>query len=290
MKNDILEIEFTKIEGAGNDFVLIDNRSENIKFGVNELAKMICERHSGIGADGLIIIENSTEAEFKMRYINSDGSEGGMCGNGGRCAAQFVLLENPQNCTVKFEALNNIYKAERTNKNIKLWMQQYSDLTPNIKIRYQNEEIKINYINTGAPHVVIMLSELPNSLRDSLYTMDINTIGRYIRYHSKFAPLGTNVNFVEEINKQKIAIRTYERGVENETLACGTGAVASAILSAIKFEWHSPIEIFTKSKNKLIVHFNIAENNISDVALEGPAKVVFKGKFKYSQLLKQIVQ
>ncbi|MBU1298265.1 MAG: diaminopimelate epimerase [Bacteroidetes bacterium] len=286
---DKIEIEFTKIEGAGNDFVLIDNRAGLYKFPLTEFAQAVCHRHNGIGADGLIVLENSKKADFKMRYINSDGSEGGMCGNGGRCVAHFGLLGNQTKNSLQFEALDNIYKAERAGQNIRLWMKNPIDLKRNIKIFYQDYELTTDYINTGAPHTVFFLTDLPGSLYNKLDSMEILPIGKYVRYHPSYAPEGTNVNFIETSLNRKISIRTYERGVEDETLACGTGSVASAILSALKFDWQSPVEVFTRSKSKLLVYFKRESNVITDVILEGPARVVFTGKFNYSLPLKRIV-
>ncbi|MDO9028401.1 MAG: diaminopimelate epimerase [Candidatus Roizmanbacteria bacterium] len=288
MKNN-MEIEFTKIEGAGNDFILIDNRSGLYKFPLTEFARVVCHRHNGIGADGLIVLEKSKKADFKMRYLNSDGSEGGMCGNGGRCVAQFGLLGDEKKHSLQFEALDHIYKAERAGQNIRLWMKNPIDLKRNIKIFYQDHEFRMDYINTGAPHTAIFLTDLPGYLYNKLDSIEILPIGKYVRYHPNYAPEGTNVNFIETSLNRKISIRTYERGVEGETMACGTGSVASAILAALKFDWQSPVEVLTKSNFKLIVHFKRENNIIFDVILEGPARVVFSGKFNYSLSLKRIV-
>ncbi len=284
-----MEIEFAKVEGAGNDFILIDNRSGIYKFPLKEFARIVCHRRSGIGADGLIVLEKSNKADFKMRYLNSDGSEGGMCGNGGRCAALFCFLEDGQKKSLQFEALKNIYRAETAGQNIRLSMMNPRDFKQNIIIFYQNQEYKMDFVNTGAPHTAIFLSDLPNNLYTKLDSLEIISIGKYIRFHPYYAPEGTNVNFIETLVNRKIYIRTYERGVEDETMACGTGSVACAILAALKFNWQSPVEVFTKSNYKLLVYFKKENNIISNVILEGSARLVFNGKFNYSLSLNRII-
>lgn len=273
-------VDFTKIEGAGNDFVLIDNRHDRYNFAYSDFAKIVCDRHRGVGADGLLVIENSTRGDFKMRYLNADGSEGGMCGNGGRCIAKYILVESGKQ-TTQFEALNYIYSAEIVEKNIRLLMNNPTDFRLGLKIKFENNKIKMDYVHTGAPHAALFIEDMPQVLTH-FEEIDVDKIGRYIRYHELFSPAGTNVNFIRTLKRGEVQIRTYERGVEVETLSCGTGSIASAILAAIRYTWNSPIKVLTRSNVTLIINFINTDNNITNVSIEGPANLVFTGSLNYS--------
>ncbi len=273
-------VDFTKIEGAGNDFVLIDNRHNRYNFAYSDFAKIVCDRHRGVGADGLLVIENSTRSDFKMRYLNADGSEGGMCGNGGRCIAKYILVESGKQ-TTQFEALNYIYSAEIVEKNIRLLMNNPTDFRLGLKIKFENNKIKMDYVHTGAPHAALFIEDMPQVLTH-FEEIDVDKIGRYIRYHELFSPAGTNVNFIRTLKRGEVQIRTYERGVEVETLSCGTGSIASAILAAIRYNWNSPIKVLTRSNVTLIINFINIDNNITNVSIEGPANLVFTGTLNYS--------
>lgn len=284
---DVITIEFIKIEGAGNDFVLIDNRETKYSLSLPQLARALCNRHFGIGSDGLIVLESSKMADIKMRFLNPDGSEGAMCGNGGRCAAHYAIL-NQKKSKVSIESLDYVYNAEIVGGNIMLRMKNPTELKYDLKYCFQNEIILTDFINTGSDHLIVSTENLPASLCARLEEIDIQTIGRFLRYHEYFHPKGTNVNFIEKAGESELKIRTYERGVEAETLACGTGAVGSAIIAAIKYSWKPPIKIQTRSGSILSINFQYDGKNISDVSITGPAKIAFTGKVKYS-LVKQII-
>lgn len=273
-------VDFTKIEGTGNDFVLIDNRDSRYNFSYSDFAKIVCERNRGVGGDGLLVIEKSDTSDFKMRYLNADGSEGGMCGNGGRCIASFVLNESGGKST-KFEALDYVYTAEIVGDKIRLLMKNPTDFRKDLVIKYGNHEFKMDYVNTGAPHAALFIEDMPHAF-NNFAEIDVNTLGRYIRHHELFSLAGTNVNFIDKIGREEVQIRTYERGVEGETLSCGTGSIASAILSAMRYNWTPPIKVLTRSSDSLIINFNITDNQITNVSIEGPVKQVFKGRLNYS--------
>lgn len=256
------ELEFWKYSGSGNDFVIIDNRLKIIK-NVKRAAIKLCDRKNGIGADGLLLLENSKIADFKMRIINSDGSEAEMCGNGARCIAHFAYKNGIAKSNMNFETKAGIIDAYVKNFNVKVKLTKPHSFRQNIKISYNNQEFDIYFINTGVPHAVIFVNDINN--------INVNEIGRYIRFHKEFEPAGTNVNFVKVIDKRNIVIRTYERGVEQETLACGTGATASAIISSFVSQMEEPINVLTKGGEKLKVY-------LSPVYLEGKIKPVFKGE------------
>jgi len=264
-------IEFTKMVASGNDFVVVDSREGSRAQGLRELAKSICDRRYGIGADGLLIIEKSKTADFKMRIFNPDGSEAEMCGNGARCAALFAVTNKITGKKMKFETLAGIIEAGVNGENVKLKMSDPKDLRRQIKLSIENEEYLAHFVNTGVPHTVIYTEDLSS--------LDVKRLGRQIRNHEVFAPKGTNVNFVETEKGGILKVRTYERGVEDETLACGTGVTASSVISAFERDFKSPVTCITKSGDKLKVYFKRRGDNFTDVYLEGGAKTVFCGKY-----------
>jgi diaminopimelate epimerase len=250
---------FNKYQGAGNDFIIIDNREEVFNPSDNELIKRLCDRRFGIGADGLILICTSEKHDFQMKYFNSDGFEGSMCGNGGRCSAAFSIKNGIAPLKLSFEAVDGIHRAEADKDIIRLGMNDV------------NETGLINgnfFINTGSPHYIVFSENVSN--------LDVNTEGSKLRWSDKFSPGGTNVNFVEK-EKNGIFVRTFERGVEEETLSCGTGVTASAIASVLSGHFDtSPVSVRTKGGN-LSVSFNISGKKITDIVLSGPAEFVFEG-------------
>ncbi|MCX7698409.1 MAG: diaminopimelate epimerase [Candidatus Goldbacteria bacterium] len=263
------EIKFTKMSGAGNDFIVIDNYNKKINLTASQIEK-ICRRRFSVGADGLIMIEKSFKNyDFYMRFFNNDGKEAEMCGNGGRCAARFAYLKKYAKKSMEFLAKDGPHKAVITGKNIvKLKMIEPYNMKLNIKLKIKNKSITGHYLNTGVPHFVIFVNNLEK--------FDIFNIGREIRFHKFFAPKGTNVNFIQKINNLYF-IRTYERGVEAETYACGTGATAAAIIiNQLKNE-KSPIIL--KAKGGLLkIYFKKDNTGYIDVWLEGPANIIYEGK------------
>lgn len=256
----MMTLVFNKYQGAGNDFVMVDNRGSQIDPSDHELINKLCNRRFGIGADGLILISDHDEFDYEMKYFNADGYIGSMCGNGGRCTARFAYNLGIAGRNQKFMAYDGMHEAVVEEDIIRLQMRDVAN--PSF--------IDGNYfINTGSPHYVLF--------EKNIDTIDVSMEGRKLRYSPKFAPGGTNVNFVE-VSDNGIYVRTYERGVEDETLACGTGVTASAIASVLKGHFDTKtINIRTKGGN-LNVKMDISNGKISDVWLSGPATFVFEGK------------
>lgn len=269
------ELSFWKMTGAGNDFVLIDDQAETLQLQWSKIAPSLCDRRYGIGADGLLIIRSDPAADFLMEYYNADGSHGGMCGNGGRCAALYVMEQRSVD-TVGFIAVKQPYSARRVGSSIRLSMQNPSAFRPSIRLNLSDSELAAHFINTGSPHVICFQEQVSLPIHD----MDItgfNALSRKVRYHKDFAPDGTNVNFVEVQDQSTITMRTYERGVENETLACGTGAVAAAVVAHLLRGCKPPVSVRTRSNETLVVDFRDSGSGVRDVTLEGSARKVFKG-------------
>jgi diaminopimelate epimerase len=255
----LMTITFNKYQGAGNDFIIIDNRSNKINPSDSKLINRLCDRRFGIGADGLILISLFKDADYEMKYFNSDGKLGSMCGNGGRCAAHFALKHGIASKKQRFLAFDGIHKAEVNGDNVHLQMADINEFGL----------IDGNFsINTGSPHYMIFSEDIDR--------INVNEKGKELRWSPKFAPSGTNVNFVQVID-DGLYIRTFERGVEEETLACGTGVTASAIASVMAGHYDSEkVKVRAKGGN-LEVEFKIKKNKVTDVWLTGPATYVFEG-------------
>jgi diaminopimelate epimerase len=266
-----MNIEFAKLSAAGNDFILIDNRKEIISSAdYQNIAKKLCDRRYAVGADGLILIESSNTVDFKMKYFNSDGSHASMCGNGGRAIARFAYQIGAAKDDMVFETDAGIVKAKIVGENIvRLNLYAPKDLKQNIKLKIENKECVVDFINTGVPHAVLFVDDAENT--------EVFKYGKIIRNLPEFAPDGTNVNFVQKTKDNTIIVRTYERGVEDETLACGTGIIASSILSVLKGLVKSPVNIIARGGDKLRVSFNNENGKIDGVVLEGPAIIAFTG-------------
>lgn len=263
------------MNGSGNDFIVIDNREkivENIGLKMEEFVKRICKRGLSIGADGVILIENTDEAgcDFAWRFYNSDGSQASMCGNGSRCAVRFAYLKGIINDTktVFLTGAGKIYGEIVGINTVKVQLTKPTDYKT---INLDNQTMY--FINTGVPHLVIFVDDLEN--------VDVNRLGAKYRYHEAFAPAGTNVNFVNILDNNTIAIRTYERGVEAETLACGTGATASGLISGLVKNVQTPVEVHTRSGKILKVYFQIKNEQSTEpidiVFLEGDSMLSFVG-------------
>jgi len=266
------KIHFYKMQGAGNDFILIENTSGIFHGRETSFFRNLCLRHTGIGADGVMLLENSESAEFTLKYFNSDGLPAEMCGNGARCAvylANYLSLA-PQKCS--FQIGPEIYKAEVIpGKSVRLQMQLPKILrTPNETKSFLSDDFKQGMsLNTGVPHLVI-------ETRKPLDDLDVVSLGRHYRYHEKFKPSGTNVNFVYPEKPNHLLARVYERGVEAETLACGSGAVACAVFANQVYGWSSPIFVHF-SGGILRIEF---ETGYKKIFLFGPVELVFEGDFE----------
>jgi diaminopimelate epimerase len=262
-------LRFTKMNGAGNDFILFDNRTGDIDLDRNQIAQL-CDRHRGIGADGVLLLENSTNgADFRMRYFNADGGEAEMCGNGARCFARFANKVAGTKTTISFETPAGVISAELKGDLVTLQMTEPTDLRLNLDLPMLDEKKTVHFINSGVPHVVVPVAKIDDA--------DVRREGAAIRHHKMFSPIGANVNFIEKRGPNKIAIRTYERGVEDETLACGTGIVASALIFAASEKSSSPVTVLARGGDELQVGFEEAEGSFRNVTLTGPAEFVFEG-------------
>lgn len=298
------EIEFAKMVASGNDFVVVDaikgmkfarfakqtmqiSRVQGPGASISTFAKEICDRKYGAGADGLLLLEKSNKANFKMRIFNPDGSEPSMCGNGARCAALFFKAHSSRptldrqiggrakliaHRSIKFETKAGIIEAEVKREVVKVKMTDPKDLWVNIDLNIGSQFYKVHYINTGVPHTVFFVGNID--------TISAKEVGKQIRFHRQFQPEGANANFAQIVNNKTIKVRTYEKGVEDETLACGTGSVASALLSFyLKLTNKSPLSVETKGGETLKVYFDFKNDKFSNVWLEGSARIVYRGIF-----------
>ena len=264
-------IEFYKMSGSGNDFILIDNRDGSLAVGdVVEFVKRVCERKVSVGADGLFLIEKSDRVDFRWRFYNADGSEAAMCGNGARCVARFAYLLGIAGARMSFETGAGIIDAEVRGDIVKVLLTKPQALVMDDEIRIGNQTLSVHSINTGVPHVVHFVRD-PDGF-------DVFNIGRTIRRHEHYQPAGTNANFATVLDMHTLRVRTYERGVEDETLACGTGSVASALIAARKGLVESPVDVRVQGGETLRIHFTPTESGFEKVYLEGKAKVVYQGK------------
>jgi diaminopimelate epimerase len=308
-------INFAKLSGAGNDFIVIDNRRNVIPENEADFVRKVCARRVSVGADGLLLVEDSDIADFKMRYFNSDGSEVETCGNGARCIARFAHAEKVVSSReMRFETRAGVYSAQVMEDSVKLRVGDAVDMRLNFPLRLSDGSHTVSFVNTGVPHVVFFVNDL-----DSI---DVVKSGRETRYHSDFQPEGTNANFVE-IHEQEpqryggtkthrhgtsdmrseggdpksqvsgltsdvsaspclsgfseLNIRTYERGVEDETLACGTGCIAAAIIAAATGKARSPVAARTRGGYLLKIYFRLEPQGAKEVFLEGDARTVCRG-------------
>lgn len=266
-----MHLEFTKMNGAGNDFVVIDNRDLSLQLTKPQIAQL-CDRHRGVGADGLLAVEPAAEsnADFRMRYYNADGGEAEMCGNGARCFARFAnrLLDTTKD-SLAFETPAGLIGARFHGDHVEISMSLPHSEAPAENLTVADQSLLVSFINTGVPHAV--------SFVDDLAGTDIRQLGAALRHHPRFAPAGTNVNFAHASSADHIAIRTYERGVEDETLACGTGVVASALIQHRRSGTPSPIRVTVQGGDTLEVSFDLDGNQFINVHLTGPADFVFDG-------------
>jgi diaminopimelate epimerase len=262
-------LRFTKMNGAGNDFVLIDNRLGAYKFSPEQIG-FLCDRHRGVGADGVLLVEAPAgNADFRMRYFNSDGGEAEMCGNGARCFTRFVNKITGAFSDLRFETPAGIIQAQTDGELVTLEMSPPLDLVLRRTLEIGGVKLSTHSVNTGVPHVVTFV--------DDIESTPVQHWGAQIRYHPAFQPNGTNANFIKELEPGRIAIRTYERGVEAETLACGTGVTAAGLIYAALNDATSPVRLLARGGDWLEVGFRKSESGFEKVTLKGPADFVFEG-------------
>lgn len=272
----MMEMEFTKMVASGNDFIIIDNR-KGASYGsgtsINDVAKKFCERKMSVGADGLLLIEDSKRGDFKMRVFNPDGSEVDMCGNGSRCTALYAVENHIAPKAMRIETRAGLIDAEVTGLRVKIKLTDPKDLRLNIRLNIGKKTHKIHFVNTGVPHVVYFFKDIDK--------LNVKALGSRTRFHKTFGPKGANANFAEVLSPKEIKVRTYERGVEDETYACGTGATASAVISSLLYGFDSHIDVRTKSGEVLRVYFERKRRSIKNVYLEGEAQVAYRGRISH---------
>jgi len=283
MQTPDFPVPFVKMSGTGNDFIIIDHRKPLLApEAMADFAAKVCRRKFSAGADGLIFIENSSEADFQWRFFNADGSVAEMCGNGARCAARFAFLQGIAPAQMRFVTLAGIIEASVSEKDVAVKITDPVGLNMHQRITAEGKEYTVHSIDTGVPHAVLFVDDIDQT--------DVRALGSPIRHHEAFMPAGTNVNFAQR-QGDAIKVRTYERGVEDETLACGTGAAACAIIAALLDQAASPVDIITSGNDRLTILFDHKEEGgklndiVYNVFLKGPAYTIYSGELDAEALL-----
>ncbi len=275
-------VPFAKMSGTGNDFIVIDHRRTLVPEDMQaDFVRGVCRRMFSVGADGLIFIENSGKADFSWRFYNGDGSVAEMCGNGARCAARFAYAKGIAGKKMSFETLAGIIEAEVLNDEgeVSLLMTPPFDYRTGLEAELDGKLHEISYMNSGVPHAVLFMDEAEE--------IAVKKWGSSVRFHELFQPAGTNVNFVQPLADGGIRVRTYERGVEDETMACGTGAVASAIFAANRGMTSSPVTVTTSGGERLTIVFDLQQDSTAEnVYLQGPARIIYIGQLTAESLEK----
>ena len=268
-----MELEFLKMNGAGNDFVLVDNRDGGVKLSREQIAR-VCDRQRGVGADGLMLLVpcDSRKADWAWQFYNSDGSDAEMCGNGARCFARYIERVAGAKNGLTFETIAGVIKADFNGERVTVNLTPPEDLQMGAEIELSTGNDEVHSMNTGVPHAILFVPDADQAM--------VQQIGREVRFHEQFAPAGTNVNFVQVLDPGHIRVRTYERGVEGETLACGTGVSAAAMISSKVHGFESPVKVQVQGGDTLNVSFTSNDDGFADVLLEGPADFVFSGKIE----------
>jgi len=267
-----MKIPFSKYQGTGNDFILIDDREGQFPNQNAEFIRSLCDRRFGIGADGLILLQRSSSADFKMRIFNSDGGEPGMCGNGLRCLIHFLKRLKIDKETCHIEVTGRIYFCRFQDEKIKICLGSPKILYWDLAIAIENEPLRLFVLDTGVPHAVVFTEDLEK--------IDLMQIGRKLRFHPKLAPEGANVDFAKILPSKEIRMRTYERGVEGETLMCGTGAAAVAFAAFQIYRLSSPIKIQAPQNEHLEFIVTPIQKGEHEIEMTGPAAIVFTGEIE----------
>jgi len=270
----IMTLEFTKMSGAGNDFILFDNREGRIVLTPEKIARL-CHRQFGIGADGLMLLvpAQTATADWAWQFYNSDGSDAEMCGNGARCFARYIQKTTGWSLpTVRFETIAGVIHAEFHGERVTVGLTTPHGLRLEEAVTTADGEIQVSSLNTGVPHAVVFVADADQAM--------VQQRGAELRWHPHFQPRGTNVNFVQVLGTDHIRVRTYERGVEGETLACGTGVTAGALVSSRIRGFRSPVRVQVQGGDELAVSFREEDGQFHDVRLNGPATFVFEGRIR----------
>lgn len=268
-----MRVDFDKMQGAGNDFILIDNRNGLVSSpDKKRLAVHYCRRCLGIGADGMIFVENDPEFDFAWDFYNADGSVAEMCGNGARCVSRYANRIGAAGDSMTFRSIAGPIRAQLTDRGSKVQLTDVSLPKAAEVVEVDGTAISLWFMNSGVPHAVAQVPDVE--------AVDVRGLGRALRYHAHFAPGGTNVNFFQIVGDGRLTNRTYERGVEDETLACGTGSVAASIAAGAFLGQSTPLAVRTRSGEELIIHFTLTDDSARQVFLEGGAERVFSGSFE----------
>lgn len=270
-------LPFVKMQASGNDFIIIDTRQGQVSGDVTRFVQKVCRPHYSVGADGLILIEGSDTADFRWQFFNADGGEVEMCGNGSRCAARYAYMKGIAGRRLSFETLAGVIHAEVRDGSVKVQLTAPKDFRPELEVALGGWTRSGSSINTGVPHVVYFV--------DDIETVDVLSEGSLTRHNELFRPAGTNANFAKVLGRGEMAVRTYERGVEGETLACGTGATACALVAGAKGLVDSPVSLTTRGGSVLKVYFDWDGGEFKDVYLEGDAVLVYQGALEEGALL-----
>lgn len=265
MLNAATPLNFAKFHGCGNDFLIFDNRELNFPHTHSAYIRSLCDRHRGVGSDGILLLENSLSADYKMRIFNADGFEAGMCGNGLRCLMGYIrqFIHPRKMCSIESKYFCHHLSWE--NNIVSASMQDPIQITWNLQVA----DFKGHFLNTGVPHFVYFV--------DDLESFDVIKHGKFLRQHPHFSSEGTNVNFVKLLNDNNLSVRTFERGVEGETFACGTGAIAAAIAASYEYKLLNPLEVHVRSGDTLTIHFSFLKGIPSNVKMSGPCTFLFTG-------------
>ncbi|MBF0530383.1 MAG: diaminopimelate epimerase [Deltaproteobacteria bacterium] len=268
----MVNLEFYKMSGHGNDFVVVDNWDQKVaEADMPALVKAVCHRKFGVGADGMVFVESGPEeVDFAWRFYNSDGSEADMCGNAARCVARFAYTLGIAPKDMSFLTKAGIIHAGVGPKMVKVKLMPPGPEEKEEVIDLDGRSLTFRSMKVGVPHTVAWV--------DDINAIDVVKDGRAVRFHPRFQPAGTNVNFAQILGKDRVAIRTYERGVEDETLACGTGSTAAVLLSALKGQVKSPCRVLTRGGDDLIIHFTRTGDTFTDVFMEGIVRITFTGR------------
>ena len=261
------------MHGAGNDFVLVDDRSLKFPAGDAAWIARIAARRTGVGAEGIILIQPSAQVHFRMRFFNPDGGEVDMCGNGARCVARLAHDIGAAPASMRFETGAGVVAAEMVGKQVRLNMTTPTDWRLGRTLDLPGGSRSYGFVNSGVPHVVMEA--------DDLEAVDVAKIGAAIRYHKDFAPKGTNANFIKVTGPQSLRIRTYERGVEAETLACGTGMVAAGLVAGKAGRVKPPVKVVCASGDTIEINYRLTAEGADHVTMLGPAAYVFTGVLEY---------
>ncbi len=267
-----MKLPFTKMSGAGNDFIMMDNREGQIRLTASQIA-WLCDRHRGVGADGLLLVEPATKGEdYRMRYYNNDGQEAEMCGNGTRCFTRYAhRISGGKQNSLSVETAAGVIRGTLLGENVEIQMINPMDYRPPTVLQLEGGPEEVHFLNTGVPHTVVFVEEIEK--------VDVHRRGAELRYHTAFTPRGTNVNFVQVLSADHLCVRTYERGVEAETLACGTGIVACALLYHLRSASPSPLRVTVRGGDTLKVSFENSPH-FRNVRMLGPADFVFDGEIE----------